>query len=200
MKTQHIVLGILGIGGIAAAYLYYKKNPTMMRMVSMATGNNTKAITNDATVENANAPAYTIANDQVQVVKDAGTPAILTAAKTEASQALIPPATSTYQAPAEPKPVTPPAYVQAKAIINSASTGITNATPNCSYSPGQLLRASDGRVYQVDENCVRHWVTGDVFSKYKFNGALIKNISTQEMQAINVGNNLQGLSGYSMFN
>jgi len=85
-----------------------------------------------------------------------------------------------------------------------ASGGFTTALPQntststpvtpCKYVEGQLLRAKD-KVYYVDGACVKHWVQGNIYSKYGFKGGDIKGISQAELDAIPEGDALQGIAG-----
>jgi hypothetical protein len=66
--------------------------------------------------------------------------------------------------------------------------------PACKYLEGQLLRAKD-KVYYIDADCHKHYVAGNIYSKYKFSGSDIKGITQAELDAIPEGEALQGLSG-----
>jgi len=190
MKTAHVIIGGLAVAGLG--YWFYKKNQGVNVMQSIMPSNNKPAtVVSDSTVQAANAPAYTIANDQVQVVKTTGP---------------IPVLVDYTQKPMEPTPVQPvsppPAqdYKPVPYVAPQMSPAISLPPPPvkapCKYSTGQLLRSSD-KVFQVDDNCTRHWVPGDVYARNHFKGSDIKQISASEMATTPEGGQLTGLAGYN---
>lgn len=80
-------------------------------------------------------------------------------------------------------------------FIAALQQNTTPAVTPCKYPEGQLLKAGGAKVYYVDGACTKHWVPGNIYSKYGFKGGDIKAISQAEMDAIPEGDTLQGLSG-----
>jgi len=69
MKKEHVIIGAIGIAALAG-YLYYKKKQGNNVVAAIAPSSETKPVVHDATVDTANSPIHTIANDQVQVIRD----------------------------------------------------------------------------------------------------------------------------------
>ncbi len=193
MKTSHIVIGLVAAAGVG--YWFYKKKQGINVMQSiMPSSNKPTTIVSDSTTQTANAPAYTIANDQVQVVKTTGP---------------IPVLVEYTQKPAEPAPVAPSLppptqdYKPAPYLAPQPQYVAPQVLPPppviaaCKYPTGQLLRASGPKVYQVDSACVRHWVTGAAFGRLKLSQSNVKNISNVELSTTSEGDTINGLSGYN---
>ncbi len=87
--------------------------------------------------------------------------------------------------------------VQASAGTALPASASTPPPVKCKYTEGQLLKAGGAKVYYYDGACTKHWIPGNIFSKYGFSTANIKAISQSEMDSIPEGDTLQGLAGLS---
>lgn len=191
MKTAHIVIAGLAVAGLG--YWYYKKKGTIALPSLNPNTKQPAPVVSDATPQTASSPIYTIANDQVQVAKTTGPiPVLMEYTQPAASP---PPVFAPPQVTPTVKTYDPAPYV-APAPAPMVTLPPPPVKAPCKYVNGQLLRSSD-KVFQVDDNCTRHWVPGNVYSRLKLKGTDIRQISATEMATTPEGAALTGLAGYS---
>lgn len=88
----------------------------------------------------------------------------------------------------------------AATVSSSTSPAITPVTPACQFPTGTLLRQdSSEKVYQVNANCERQWIT----SRTKFNSMGLRmedvfSVPRQVMESIKLGADLKGLGNISL--
>jgi hypothetical protein len=101
----------------------------------------------------------------------------------------IKPATATIVAAMKPLTVMP--------VLTTLQIALNNAKTK--YPAGTLLRAgTDSRVYQMDTQGYRHWITTrSKFDSLHLSMASVKTITLTEMNAIPVGSTISGLAGFN---